>query len=87
LYSSVGLGGAFRDGRSTVATVGMVAQPWVLDVPRRGRSALPPSETAEVVDDPSAMTRGVLVGLAISMLLWPGLFWLVTSLLAMLSAA
>lgn len=56
-----------------MSVVAMVEMSWALDVP-------PPTEAPEAVDDNAAMTRGVLVGLGISVPLWLGFGWLATSL-------
>jgi hypothetical protein len=60
-----------------MSVVAMVEMPWVLDV-------LPDIEAPETVDDHAAMTRGVLVGLGVSVPMWLGFGWLATSLAAAL---
>jgi hypothetical protein len=56
-----------------MTVVAMVEMPWVLDVP-------PSTGASEAGDDNAAMTRGVLVGLGISVPLWFGFAWFATSL-------
>ena len=56
-----------------MSVVAMVEMPWALDVP----SVI---EAPETVDDNAAMTRGVLVGLGVSVPMWIGFGWLATSL-------
>jgi hypothetical protein len=56
-----------------MSVVAMVELSWALDVS-------PPIEAPETVDDNAAMTRGVLVGLGVSVPLWLGFGWLATSL-------
>jgi hypothetical protein len=56
-----------------MSVVTMVETPWELDLPTS-------TESPEAVDDNAAMTRGVLVGLGVSMPMWMAIAWLGTSL-------
>jgi hypothetical protein len=60
------------DGESTMSVVTMVEMPWELDVPAS-------TEAPETVDDNAAMTRGVLVGLGVSLPVWMAIAWIGTS--------
>ena len=62
-----------------MSVVTLVEMPSALDVPPSTASRAP-----EAVDDNAAMTRGVLVGLGVSVPLWLGLAWLATSLVTTL---
>jgi hypothetical protein len=74
-----------QDGEGTVATVAMVELPWALDLPQQAPDMPPAPETSEGIDaDPAALTRGVMVGLGVSVPLWLGFAWLVISLVAVL---
>lgn len=65
-----------------MSVVAVVKMPWVLDVPpsTEATRAAGVTEASETVDDNAALTRGVLVGLGISVPLWLGFAWLATSL-------
>lgn len=68
-------------GRYESDAVAAVELPWAPGVPRGPVEELLPAGNAEAVNGDCAMTRGILVGLGVSMPLWLGIGWLVTVLL------